>query len=603
MPSFNMMTQWNGIAQRVSAFSRKPSPWDDETPIREELFSVERLEAHARSLAAAQPVSTRTTRGLSLSPRLADNGVVLLSAYRSIVLAIDEYRAITPAAEWLIDNYHVVEKQLLQISTDLPPGYYRQLPKLVTGPFAGYPRVFGLAWAFVAHTDSCFETEIFVSYVNAYQEVQPLTIGELWAVSTTPQIVLIETLLIENLRRLAQEITRGRSARREADSLADRLLGVSGHAAEPASVVFAKRGAEPSPKAFAVQLEHRLRDQDPRVTPALAWLDDQLAKQGMTAETVVRDVHRNQGAANVTVRNLMTSLRVIVEVDWRDLFERTCIVDRVLADGSRFAEMDFATRTQYRAAVEQLARGSRRDELDVARLARNPSREPKGALPPLEQARQEDCGYYLFGGGRQQFEETLGFRRRRVLPKRLTVRLHFNFYAGSIVAMSALLLAAPMIALARGGMGFAQLCILAALGNVPATDAGMALVNRLITHLISPMALPGFELRDGVPEALRTIVAVPTLLTSKDSIAEQVERLETHHLASPEGDLYFAMLSDWVEAKAASADDDAELVDLAREGIDRLDARCGPAPAEPRFLLLHRRRVWNEGEQSWIGGA
>ena len=173
-------------------FSRKASPWDSGQPVREELFSVERLEAHAKSFAVAQTVASHATRGLPLAARLADNATVLLSAYRSIVKAIDDGGQITPAGEWLIDNFHLVERQIRQISTDLPPSYYRQLPKLITGPFAGYPRVFGLAWAFVAHTDSCFNSEILVSYVNAYQDVQPLTIGELWAVSITLQIVLIE---------------------------------------------------------------------------------------------------------------------------------------------------------------------------------------------------------------------------------------------------------------------------------------------------------------------------------------------------------------------------------------------------------------------------
>ena len=246
---------------------------------------------------------------------------------------------ITPAGEWLIDNFHLVERQIRQISTDLPPGYYRQLPKLVTGPFAGYPRVFGMAWAFVAHTDSSFDSDILVSYVNAYQEVQPLTIGELWAVSITLQIVLIE-----NLRRLAHQITISRAARHEADRLADRLLGVSGRASEPASVVFAGHGAQPLSEAFAVELVHRLRDQDPKFTPALAWLDERLAKQGLTADSAVREVHRSQGAANVTVRNIVTSLRVIAEVDWQVLFERYCFVDGVLASGCAFHDMDFATR-------------------------------------------------------------------------------------------------------------------------------------------------------------------------------------------------------------------------------------------------------------------
>ena len=371
-------------ARSFLRFAKRDSPWDAETPIREELFSVERLQTHARSLALAQPVASRTTRGLPLAPRLAKNGEALLSAYKSIVKAIDEGRALTPAAEWLIDNYHLVEKQIRQIQMDLPPGYYRQLPKLVTGPFAGYPRVFGIAWAFVAHTDSCFEAEILVSYINAYQEIQPLTIGELWAVSITLQIVLIE-----NLRRLAQRITQSRIARREADAVADRLLGVGGQAAEPASKVFAGRGAGPLSDEFAVQLVHRLRDQDPKVTPALAWLDERLARQDMTADSAVREVHRSQGAANVTVRNIMTSLRVISEVDWRELFERFCLVDAALCRERQFSRNGFFN--PY--ALPQRGRGTgagvsarRTAKSRVSPRPRRASRIPR--LPPSEQARR-----------------------------------------------------------------------------------------------------------------------------------------------------------------------------------------------------------------------
>ena len=115
------------------------------------------------------PSRARPATARSLVDRLADNERVLLDAYRSIAKAVDEGRAITPAAEWLLDNYHLVEEQIREIRDDLPPGYYRQLPKLADGPFAGYPRVFGLAWAFVAHTDSRFDPETLRRFVRAYQ--------------------------------------------------------------------------------------------------------------------------------------------------------------------------------------------------------------------------------------------------------------------------------------------------------------------------------------------------------------------------------------------------------------------------------------------------
>ena len=572
---------------RFLGFFNKPSPWDSEQPIREELFSVERLEAHAKSLAVAQTVASRPTRGLPLAARLADNSTVLLSAYRSIVKAIDDGRQVTPAGEWLIDNFHLVEKQIRQIGTDLPPGYYRQLPKLVTGPFAGYPRVFGMAWAFVAHTDSSFDSEILVSYVNAYQEVQPLTIGELWAVSLTLQIVLIE-----NLRRLAQQITRSRAARHEADRLADRLLGVSGRASEPASVVFAGRGAQPLSEAFAVELVHRLRDQDPKFTPALAWLDERLAKQGLTADSAVRKVHRSQGAANVTVRNIVTSLRVIAEVDWQVLFERYCLVDDVLASGCAFHDMDFATRNLYRSAVEDLAWRSDQDELEIARLAVAAAQAPHPTCEPQEQLRRSDPGYHLLAGGRREFEVSIGFRGFRGWPTQVAARLNFTVYITAILATSAIVLAAPLIALAKLGLGPGQLTILAVLGAISASE-GRGAVNRGVTLVAGVRGARG--------QSLRTLVAVPTLLTTPEEIAEQVERLEIHHLASPEGDLHFALLTDWIDADVDRAEGDSELVAVARDGIGRLNRRYGRAPAGPRFLLLHRRRVWNESERRWIG--
>jgi cyclic beta-1,2-glucan synthetase len=170
------------------------SPWDNDEILRAELFSSERLEQHAASLAAAQGVTRRRSARRSLDVRLKDNESVLLAAYRAIGAAVGEGRPITPAAEWLLDNYHLVEEQIREIREDLPPGFYRQLPKLADGPFAGYPRVFGLAWAFIAHSDSRFDPDSLRLFVRAYQRIQPLTIGELWAVAITLRIVLVENL-------------------------------------------------------------------------------------------------------------------------------------------------------------------------------------------------------------------------------------------------------------------------------------------------------------------------------------------------------------------------------------------------------------------------
>src|SRR5206468_10593052 len=154
---------------------------------------------------------------------LVDNGRILLASYRAIARAIREERAITAAAEWLVDNFHIVDDQVRQIREDLPHRFYRELPKLAEGHLEGYPRVFGVAWAFVAHTDSHFDPEILRRFVRAYQQVTPLEIGELWAIA-----IALRTVLVENLRRLAEHIVPAREARDEADLVADSLLGAGG---------------------------------------------------------------------------------------------------------------------------------------------------------------------------------------------------------------------------------------------------------------------------------------------------------------------------------------------------------------------------------------
>jgi len=383
-------------------------PWADEETIREELFSVERLEQHAESLASAQSVSSRPERGRPLARRVHDNDEALLAAYRVIAAAIADKRPITPAAEWLIDNFHLAEDQIREIRTDLPESYYRQLPKLAEGPFAGYPRIFEIAWAFVAHTDSRFEAEMLRRFVMAYQRARPLTIGELWALAITVRVVLVE-----NLRRVAETIVGSQAARDAADSLADLLLSVEGRSQGTAASALRPYADQPLMRSFVVQLAQRLRDEDPATTPALSWLDERLSEQGTNADEIVREEHRRQGAANVTVRNIVTSMRLISELDWAEFFESVSLVDEELRIGCDFVAMEFATRDRYRRAVEELARGSAHSEIDVARAAivtakRAEADQQVGSVGSDQ--RRRDPGYYLIGPGRRAFEAELGFR-------------------------------------------------------------------------------------------------------------------------------------------------------------------------------------------------
>jgi cyclic beta-1,2-glucan synthetase len=574
---------------------------ETEKPIRAELFSVERLEQHAETLAAAQGVTQTSDEGLPLLPRVLENGRVLLEYYRATAKAISHEQPITPAAEWLVDNFYIVEEQLREIRDDLPPGFYRRLPKLASGHLQGYPRVFGVAWAFVAHTDSRFDPDVLSRFVTAYQRVQPLTIGELWAVAITLRVVLVE-----NLRRVSEHIVRSRNARQEADFLADSLLGTSGQSLVAPATVLRSFENKPLDRAFAVQLVQRLRDLDPKVGPILLWLDERLSAQGSSAEEIVREEHQEQAAMSVTVRNIITSMRLTSAFDWQVFFESVSQVDEILCSGSDFGEMDFATRDHYRHAIEDLSRGSDHTEIEVAQRAVHRAKrargEPQTDGQPDEERRSEP-GFYLISQGRRAFERELGFRvlwRRWVL--RQYVRAAVPGYLGTITLLTAIILAMPLLHGWELGVSTKYIILFGLLALVPASDLAIALINRTVTDLLGPRTLPRLELRDGVPEELRTIVVVPTLVTSQDSINEQIEGLEVHYLANPDGDLRFAILSDWVDAPSESLAGDDELLAAAVDGIAKLNQRHGPVPGGgDRFFLFHRKRLWNESEQKWMG--
>ena len=572
-----------------------------EEPIRAELFSSERLEQHAESLAAAQQITTTPQKGRRLLPRVLDNGRVLLASYRALAKAIRDERVITPAAEWLVDNFHIVDEQLREIQDDLPPGFYRELPQLAAGPLQGYPRVFGLAWAFVAHTDSRFDPETLRRFVRAYQRVQPLTIGELWAVA-----VALRVVLVENLRRLTDRIVYGRAARQEADALADSLLGLGGSAAEPVATALRRFESTPLATAFAVQLIQRLRDQDPVGMPVLLWLEERLKAQGTTVDERVQVEHQRQAAMHVTVRNVITSMRLISAFDWAAFFESVSLVDAILWTDTDGAAPDFATRDHYRKAIEELARGSPHAELDVAQRAVLHAQRCQVAAPKasdLPGDRRRDPGYYLIAQGRVAFEQELGFR---VPIKRWLRRVYLTQavprYLGTIALVSGLILAVFLWNAGAAAVGVVGLLLLGLLALVPASDLAIALVNHTIMALLGPQALPRLALRDGVPSGLRTLVVIPTLLTGPLQIAAQIKRLEVHYLANPEGDLRFALLSDWTDAPLETLPGDDALLTAAAEGIARLNQRYGcTRGGDTRFLLFHRRRGWNESERQWIG--
>lgn len=309
--------------------------------------------------------------------------------------------SIGPAAEWLLDNFPVLDEQLRELETDLGPGYYLELPKLEGGRLAGYPRVFAVACAFVDHIENRFDLEALQRFVVAYQTVQPLTIGELWAIGMSLRIVLVE-----KLRERADWMVEQRRTRGLADALAQGL--VSPDRARWAQRQLNRLQRSPPSPAFAARLVQRLRDRDPETAPGLVWLGAELAKGGTTTEAAVRTWHLQQVETQGAVRDIITSLRDLITVPWREVVEAASLVEIAL-DALRVPgrDLDFATRDRYRDAVEDLARRSGWTEMEVVHAVAAKVRHADPGSP-----RQQEPGYWLIASGRSEMDATVGYHRR-----------------------------------------------------------------------------------------------------------------------------------------------------------------------------------------------
>src|SRR6185503_17808678 len=577
--------------ESLASLFRKPADYADEKPFQAEFFSVERLEQYAHTLASQHKTVTRKGRA-KLLPRLEDNGRILEAAYKALVEALRQERAISPAAEWLVDNYHIVEEQLREIREDLPRSYYHELPKLADGELQGYPRIYSVALALIAHTDSRLDTNTLQRFIRAYQTVAPLSIGELWAVAITLRLALVE-----NLRRLAILIGRGRVERDEADKLADKLLELA--SLQPANVMsslnerYGKR--EEVRETFLVQLVQRLREQHPSVMPVMDWIEKQLAKQGASVEQIIHAEHQRQAAAQVTVGNIITSMRLLSTLDWNGYFEKVSLIEPLLGNDPAgvYSRMNFASRDRYRHVVERISKRTSTSELEIAQAAVDLAAQTKDESGP-----KKHVGYYLIDNGltlleaKFRYQPRNGERLRRFLLRHAT-----GTYLGILAFLTLLILSLLLYTMRAHDAGWSMLVLTALLALIPASDLALTVLNWDLTHFFPPRLLPRMETSDGIPENAASFVVVPTIFLNESQVHQLVERLEVHYLANQDDHVYLALLSDFPDADAEETPTDSHLLAIAQSGIDALNRKHG----NNRFHLFHRHRQWNPGENTWMG--
>ncbi|HWA10844.1 MAG TPA: glucoamylase family protein [Opitutaceae bacterium] len=561
------------------------------------MFTSEHLADHARRLASGH--RTAQTRATNRLLHRLNRNEQILRAYNRATHAVDQVRRVTHAAEWLLDNFYLIEEQIQMARRHLPQGYSRELPRLVDGASAGLPRVYDLALELISHVDAQVDEESLATFISAYQETAPLTLGELWAIP-----IMLRLALIENLRRVTARLTIARRDRDLADHWVKRLEDVAGESnpSRLVLVVAAMAGSEPPLSTpFVAEFYQRISRQNPSMQIARNWLEQRLAEEGLSAEQLIIAESQSQAADQVTISHSITSLRFLSAVDWRQFVERVSLVEQTLRrdPAGVHAAMDFATRDHYRHSVEAIARHSGQPERAVAEQAIALAAEAARTRGAGD--RTAHVGFYLVDKGRPELERIAGVSWPwRTRFEQLIQRFPLAFYVGGIAVLTAGFTWALLEQTRELGVHGASLWLLAGLFLVCTSQFAVGILNWFALLVMSPHLLPRLDCSDGIGPDRRTMVAVPTLLTGPAAVEHLLETLEIHHLANRDEHLHFALLTDFPDAGQAVMPGDAALLDEVRAGVAALNRKYA-SQRKDIFFLFHRPRRWNEREGRWMG--
>ncbi|MCM0650836.1 cyclic beta 1-2 glucan synthetase [Clostridium swellfunianum] len=583
----------------LAAYTLLRNKNDEEHNLMEDVPTIsvnkEELEKHAAQISQYySTVARKSNCRRRLMQSLDISYSKILRTYEYIDKEAKYKREVVPAAEWMLDNLYLIEREYKDIKYNMPNSYYRGLPVIKKGILKGYPRAYHLAVELVSHTDGRVDETTIETFLNAYQKNTMLTMGELWAMP-----IMIRIALIQNISKIAERIIYAQEEKKKGDILAERIINAyTENKLEEELVTLAGNGDVLS-SHFTERFLKILRDNGIDNLEVYKWIDEKLEFQQTTAEKMINMEHQKQAGFQISIGNSITSIREIGALNWRNTFEKLSFVERILREDPAdvYKAMDFESRDNYRHKVEKIAEQVNLAEAVVAKKAVECA-EAAGDSIDYE----KHVGYYLLDEGVRRLIGSLNYHYkglRRI--KELIGRHKVSFYIGSILFGTLLICSLAIGIVSYGRSEPIWKYVIAALALlIPCSEIVVSVLNWSINRLTSPRFVPKLELKEGIPEENSAIVVIPTLLNSEDRVHQLISDMEVYYLANQEKNLYFALLGDFKDSFFEREEDDDIIVEAALNDIETLNKKYSHN-GEDIFYFLNRYRQYNEKEEVWLG--
>ncbi|WP_461206771.1 GH36-type glycosyl hydrolase domain-containing protein [Clostridium sp. DL1XJH146] len=556
----------------------------------------EDLEKHAIKIAKDYSTARQTNSKRKIMMSLDRSYNNILKGYEYIDREVRNKKDVVPAGEWLLDNLYLIEKEYKHIKQSMPEEYYKKLPVIDKGLMKGYPRIYHIAVEMVTHTDGKLDENTIIRFINSYQRNTILSSGELWALP-----IMLRVALIQNIGKLTANILHSQKEKARADGISDRIINSIQNKnfedefeeIKQLDIIFTSH--------FSERLLKVLRDNGIDNSEIYVWIDEKLELIETNSEKIISLEHQKQANYQLSMGNCIDSIRQVEGLNWRDSFENLSYVENILREdpSNIYEKMDFETRDYYRHSVEKIAKKIKRPESFVAKKAIQCANE-------IEYLEDEDykkhVGYYLIDDGIADLKERLGENKDNIkVNTSFSRKYRFQLYIGSIIigtllTMSAFIFASYVNDIERNLLRYT---IASLLLIIPCSQIVISILNWSINHLTKPAFIPKIELKDGIGENLKTIVAIPTIINSVDKVEEMISNMEVYYLANCDENIFFALLADFKDWDKKENPEDRKIAKTALEAIKNLNKKyCDKG--EEVFYFLCRYRQFNDKEEKWI---
>ena len=565
--------------------------------IKGALLDTQQLEDYLRKIASGHVLQDKSNKYTYPIPRLKENFEFITEVYNLLNEHIKLKLPIHPAGEWILDNFYIIDETVKTVTKELTLKKYTNFLEIANGPYAGFARIYVLASEIVAYTDGKINGKNLEVLLKAYEDKKTLSMDEIWNINT-----FLRVALIENIREACEKIYSAQLQKYKVENIIERLVENKSkdelqfkNIGEYKTKVI-EQGEMKYP--FIEYMSYRLKQYGKKAYPFLNILEEQVNKMGTEISEVIKKEHFDIAVRKVSVGNCIISIKNINRINMIEIFEKINGVEEILKKDpvKVYSKMDYKTRIYYRNKLKEISKKTKISEIYIARKCLELSSIEYEKSNMDSNNKKAHVGYYLIADGEPKLLEIL---QNKKVPRQNNMH-KAQKYITALAVVTIVLAGVYGLYINTQINNIVLSLILSILLLIPIETIFTQIAQYILGKTKNTKIIPKLDFRNGIPEQNATFVVIPTIIKNGKRVEELMHKLEVYYIANKSDNIYFALLGDCSTSSNEEEGFDEEVINTGKKMVDILNKKY-PDEKFTKFNFIYRKRMWNEGEEAYLG--